>query len=165
MPTRASALFLAVFAGAASAGEPVPPDPWEVIHSVRALGPAEVVRDDFRDPLIRATLDDAPALPWEVSFYGCRLGRDCVSALLTLRLWHRTWEEDPPPARSVARRIAEWNASKLVGRAWRDAGGRIVLDHAVVFGPGLPAETLASTLEAWVDAMREFAEHVDFPKE
>ena len=136
------------------------PDPWEIIHKVRELGPADVTRDDFRDSLITASLpNDDGALEFEVSFYGCNLGRNCDRILLTLRLQHEEWAEEPPPADV----FADWIGQKLIGRAWLDGENRAVLDHPVVIGPGLPAETLAGTIEAWSTAMPEFAEHIDFP--
>lgn len=158
-----AALLAAVIgqAGLASADTLVPPDPWKLIHAVRTLGPADVGRDDFRDPRITGDLegpDGAPlGLVYHVTFYGCEMGRDCTSVLLTLRLADPRWQTRPP-----ARALAAWNRTKLVGRAWLDDDGRAVLDHAVVIGRGLPAATLNATLSAWATAMREFAEHVDF---
>ena len=140
----------------------VPPDPWQIIHKVREFGPAEVGRDDFRDPLITADLaggEGAAGLTYEVAFYGCSLGRDCRRILLALRLSHEDWAETPPEAGL----LSEWNATRLIGRAWLDGGNRAVLDHAVVIGPGLPPETLGETLSAWTDSMREFADFLDFP--
>ena len=152
----------ALLALPAAAEDLVPPDPWQVIHKVRELGPAEVGRDDFRDPLITAGLaggEGAVGLPYEVAFYGCSLGRDCRRILLTLRLSHEDWAEAPPEAGL----LAEWNATRLIGRAWLDEWNRAVLDHAVIMGPGLPPETLGNTLSAWADSMREFADFLDFP--
>ena len=158
MPATAAALA----SPCALAADLVPPDPWEIIHKVRELGPAEVGRDDFRDPLITASLaggEGAAGLPYEVSFYGCALGRDCRRILLTVRLSTEDWADTPPDAG----RLAEWNATRLVGRAWLDDRNRAVLDHAVVIGPGLAPETLGETLSAWAGAMQEFAEFLDFP--
>ena len=149
--------------GPALADDLVPPDPWQVIHKVRALGPADVGRDDFRDPLITADLNGSDGnpvgLPYEVAFYGCSLGRNCDTILLTLRLARDEWAEEPPEPGL----LADWNREKLVGRAWLDDQGRAILDHAVVIGPGLPGATLSQTLSAWANAMVEFAEHLDFP--
>ena len=161
---RIAAIFtLALFAQGAGADDLIPPDPWEVVHKVRALGTAEVGRDDFRDPVIRAELstddDDFSKLRYEVSFYGCDLGRDCTSILLSLRLFDESWGRQPP-AKTV---FATWNREKLVGRAWRDPSGRAVLDHAVIIGRGIPPQMLERTLAAWATAMREFADHIDFP--
>lgn len=140
----------------------VSPDPWQVIHAVRALGPAEVGRDDFRDPQIIADLtgpDGAPSgLRYHVTFYGCDMGgRNCQSVLLTIRLSKPRWRDRPP-----YRAVAKWNRTKLIGRAWIDDRKRAVLDHALVMGPGLPPETLTATLAAWIFAMQEFAQRLDF---
>ncbi len=166
---KATGLALAAILAAAPAAQAdtlVPPDPWQVVHAVRTLGPAEVRRDDFRDPQITARLQDhdghGQGLPYEVSFYGCDLGRDCQSILLTLRLWQDAWASPPGEGGKLAQKLAGWNRAKLIGRAWRDDTGRLVLDHAVVMGPGLDEMTLKQTLSAWASAMQEFAEHVDF---
>ena len=160
---RWAALALALAQAPASAADVVPADPWEIIHAVRDLGPADVGRDDFRDPIIRADLKDADGaaldLPWEVGFYGCWMGRNCDAILLTLRLTREEWEEEPPEAEI----FEEWNRTRLIGRAWIDDQGRAVLDHPVVIGPGLTKATLSQTLSAWANAMLDFAEHVDFP--
>ena len=149
--------------GPAAAGDIISTDPWEVIHAVRAFGPADVVKDDFRDPRIDAVLErDAGGpggLPYTLTFHGCDMGRNCTSILLALRLRHASWAEKPP-SDAV---LAAWNARKLVGRAWLDAENGAVLDHAVVMGAGLPRDTLTATLDLWKTAMREFMEHVDFP--
>lgn len=162
-PVAAAVLAALVLLGSvpANGDELVPPDAWKVIHAVRALGPAEVGRDDFRDPQITADLtrpDGAPlGLMYHVTFYGCELGRDCSSVLLSLRLFRPQWQSRPPHGV-----LSDWNRTKLIGRAWLDGENRAVLDHPVVMGRGLPADTLAATLSAWSGAMREFAELLDF---
>ncbi len=144
------------------ANDLVPPDPWQLIHSVRDLGPAEVGKDDFKDPQINADLagaDGAPrGLPYAVSFYGCDQGRGCMTILLSLRLLDEDWQQEPPPDE----KFADWNREKLVGRAWRDTTGHAVLDHVVVIGAGIPKKMLAETLSAWQTAIVEFVEHLDF---
>lgn len=150
-------LFFAVICGEALADAPiVPPDPWEMIHVVRAAAPAEVGRDVYRDPLITATAPGSD-LRYQLVFHGCRFGRECTSVLLVMRL--RTPEGYRRPTLS---NLAEWNATRLIGRAVRDDRGRAVLEHPVVLGSGLPADTLSQTLSAWHRAMAEFTQHVVF---
>ena len=143
----------------------VPPDPWQVIHAVRKLGPADVGRDAFRDPEITANLngsDGAPLnLPYRLTFHGCDLGRDCKSILLSVRLEQARWQKRPPKQAL----LADWNAQKLLGRAWMDDRNRVILDHAVIMGQGMAPGALSATLKAWALAMLEFAEHVDFKQE
>ena len=113
-----AATISALLALPAAAGDLVPPDPWQIIHKVREFGPAEVGRDDFRDPLITAGIvggEGEAGLPYEVAFYGCSLGRNCRRILLTLRLSHDDWAEAPPEAGL----LAEWNATRLIGRRER----------------------------------------------
>lgn len=154
------------FAPAHTLAEPlIPPDPWQVIHAVRKLGPAEVGRDAFRDPEIAADLkgtDGAPLnLPYRLTFHGCDLGRDCTSILLSVRLEQARWQKRPPKQAS----LAAWNAQKLLGRAWLDDRNRVILDHVIVMGPGMTGGTLSATLQAWALAMLEFTEHIDYKQE
>lgn len=141
------------FLAPATAAELVPVDPWQVIHVAREFGPAEVASDGMKDPQIRASAD---GLHYRVTFYGCRLGRDCDTILFDARLSRNEWQAKPPRAKL----FAEWNARKLFGRAWVDDEGRAVLDHPVALGPGAPKAMLQATFERWRTALAEFAEHV-----
>ena len=154
------------FAPAHTLAEPlIPPDPWQVIHVVRKLGPAEVGRDAFRDPEITADLsgmDGAPPkLAYHLTFHGCDLGRDCSSILLSVRLEQKRWQKKPPKQA----RLAAWNARKLLGRAWLDEQNRVILDHAVIMGQGMAPGALSATLKAWTLAVLEFAQHIDYKQE
>ena len=133
----------------------VPPDAWEVIHTARAFGPAEVGQDAMKDPLITGTID---GLAYEIAFYGCWLGRKCESVLFHAQLARKDWKPQ-------AKLLKEWNREKLVGRAWIDDKTTAVLDHAVAMGPGLPEETLKLVFASWRTALAEYAEHLDFPRE
>ena len=136
----------------AEGAELVPADPWQIIHTARNFGPAEVGRDAMLDPQITAEVD---GLAYDVAFYGCWLGRECQAILFRARLSKADWKP-------TARKIQAWNAGKLYGRAWVDGAGNAVLDHAVPMQGGLPAATLKAGFMAWRTALVEFAEHVDF---
>lgn len=146
-----SAVALATPVGAA---ELVPPDPWEIIHLAREMGPAEVGRDGMKDPQIRGTVD---GLHYRIDFYGCRLGRDCDTILLEARFARKEWKE-APPEEDV---FADWNRTKLFGRAWADDEGRAVLDHPITMAAGLPAETLRAVLSRWRKTLEEYASHLN----
>ena len=133
----------------------MPPDPWEVIHIAREFGPAEAARDGMEDPQIRGTVD---GMHYRVTFYGCRLGRDCDTILFDARFSRKEWQDEPPDAQ----RLARWNAEKLFGRAWLDDENRVVLDHPVALAGGVPKATLRATFERWKAALAEYAAWVDF---
>ena len=159
-------LFRAIACAAALTGpalaDTVPADPWQVIHAARAVGEAEVGRDGLRDPEITGTLGQgtpAAGLAYRVGFYGCELEQRCRTILLSARL------DGAEPWAPAPEKIAQWNAGKLFGRAWIDSDGRAVLDHPVAMAGGLPQETLDAVFAAWVLALGEFAEYLDFPSE
>ncbi|MEM9063224.1 MAG: YbjN domain-containing protein [Pseudomonadota bacterium] len=139
----------------ARAAEPVPADPWEVIHTARKMGAAEVRRDTLRDPVIAANSD---GLRYQIAFYGCHLGRRCETLLFQARLRDPRWKNDPPRPADMD----VWNATKVYGRAFLAASGHAVLEHPVAMHGGIPQATLAATFEAWLDALEEFSDHVDF---
>ncbi|MEM7423696.1 MAG: YbjN domain-containing protein [Pseudomonadota bacterium] len=149
--------WLAMATGGAAA-KTVPPDPWEVIHAARVFGEASVGRDALRDPLITGIVD---GLRYEIAFYGCWLGRECKTILFQAHFRDPRWGDGGPDAEAMA----AWNRAKLIGRASIPESGGAVLDHAVAMASGLPRPTLDATFAAWLDALREFAEYVDFKAE
>ena len=116
---------------------------------------SDETKDKLRDPVILA---EAHGLKYGIEFYGCRLGRNCATILFRTRLFD---------GRGRSRHISgndldDWNGSKLFGRAVLDDSGRPVLEHPVAMGPGLPQDTMRANFEAWVTALEQFANHVDF---
>jgi hypothetical protein len=144
---------LVTFAAPARADELVPPDPWQIIHVAREFGPAEVARDGMDDPQIRGTIE---GLNYRLTFYGCRLGRDCDTILFDARFSRTEWDEERPPVEL----FAEWNRAKLFGRAWLDDERRAVLDHPVALADGIPKPVLRATFERWRTALAEYAGHI-----
>ena len=154
---RRFGLWVAVFAlftGYAVEAEEtlVPPDPWEIIHAAREFGPAEVGRDDLRDPMITGELDGTP---YSIAFYGCWLGRQCKTILFQADLGREDWSPE-------VQMIDDWNARALFGRAWMRDDGHAVLDHPVAMADGLPKAALAATFEAWRAALDEYKDFIDF---
>lgn len=147
-------MLLPVLVGAQSVPE-VPPDPWEVIHIARESGSAEVTRDKLRDPVINA---QAEGVDYDISFYGCDLGRGCTSILFRAKLYNREWEDDHPEVGM----IDDWNAEKLFGRAVLSDSGHAILEHPVAMGAGLSRNAMRASFSAWLTALEEFADHVDF---
>ena len=133
----------------------VPTDPWEIIHIAREAGDAEVSRDRYRDPVIRANSD---GVDYEITFYGCWLGRNCATILFRASLLNPEWGGDHPEIEIVD----DWNSSKLFGRAILTESGHAILEHPVAMGRGLSRQTMRATFSAWTKALDEFAEHVDF---
>ena len=153
--TIIAAIATVAVTSAVNAENLVPADPWEVIHIAREHGRASVTKDKLRDPIILA---EAHGLKYGIEFYGCNLGRDCATILFRTRLFE---------GRGRSRHISgndldDWNGTKLFGRAVLDDSGRPVLEHPVAMGPGLPQDTMRANFEAWVTALEQFANHVDF---
>lgn len=135
----------------------MPADPWQLIHVARMLGSADVTRDALGDQMILAQMTlDTGDLPFEITFYDCHLGRDCSAALLTVRFPAHSGESKP-----LQRQTAMWNREKLIGRAWLEAENRLVLDHSIVFGDGLPKQSVEATMIAWRRAIREAVNYFD----
>ena len=130
----------------------VPPDPWEIIHTARELGPAEVGKDNMRDPVIEGELDGTP---YRISFYGCWLGRQCKTILFQADLGRDGWEALPAD-------LEAWNARALFGRAWLREDGRAALDHPVAMAEGLPKASLHATFDAWRTALEDYKNFLDF---
>ncbi|HLS18551.1 MAG TPA: YbjN domain-containing protein [Paracoccaceae bacterium] len=148
----AAIVLLLLSSVGAAASEPIRADPWQIIHIAREFGPAEVHRDGMNDPQIRGELDGQS---YRIDFYGCRLGRDCESVLLSARLSFKG------AADASAREFPqEWNRRKLVGRAWFDPGGRdeaqMVLDHPILLGEGVAEPVFRASMEQWRAALGEF---------
>lgn len=149
----AAAIFLLLLSSAGlAASEPIRADPWQIIHIAREFGPAEVHRDGMNDPQIRGELDGQS---YRIDFYGCRLGRDCESILLSARLAFEGGNDA-----SGQEFPQEWNRRKLFGRAWFDPGKRgdaqMVLDHPILLGEGIAGSVFNASLEQWRAALGEF---------
>ncbi|MFK7944989.1 MAG: YbjN domain-containing protein [Paracoccaceae bacterium] len=148
-----SAVFALFSAYAVKADEAlVPPEPWEIVHTARAFGPAEVGRDSLRDPTIEGAIDGTP---YRISFYGCWLGRKCETILFQAEFENEDWSPDLGD-------LDAWNAKALFGRAWLREDGRVALDHAVAMADGLPRASLDATFEAWRMALAEYKKFLDF---
>lgn len=151
------ALWTVVFAlfatyAARAAETLVPPDPWEIIHTAREFGSADVSRDSMRDPVIDGEVD---GIPYRISFYGCWLGRECKTILFQADLGREDWEP-------VVEDLEAWNRRALFGRAWLREDGRAALDHPVAMAEGLPKASLFATFEAWRIALDEYKDFLDF---
>lgn len=130
-------------------------DPWEIIHIAREFGPADVGRDQMRDPVIAGKLDGQP---YRIDFYDCYLGRDCSVILFKTGLSKEDWEDSPPDHED----IGDWNREKLLGRAYLDDENRVVLEHPVVLDEGMTRENLDAAFRRWRDAVEDFTDFLDF---
>ena len=151
------------FPSASEAGQIVPPDPWEIIHTAREFGEAGVERDNMSDPMISGALnvdDDVLKLPYEIGFYGCQLGRDCQTIVFRTQLGSAEWDEEPPHLDL----FDAWNRRKLIGRAFWSLDGKAILEHPVAMNAGLPKETLLATFQVWKTAVMDYKDFLDFPE-
>ena len=157
---RAIVLAISLAATSALAEDIVPADPWEVIHTAREFGEAEVGKDALQDPVILGTYqadEDMPKIGYQIGFYDCDLGRACRILLFRAQLNDKAWKKMPPnPA------IFDlWNRRKLVGRAYWDPQSGAVLEHAVAMSDGLPKKTLESVFQMWTGAVIDYSEFLD----
>ena len=87
----------------------------------------------------------------------CKLARDCRTILFSADLARDDWaDKAPDPAV-----FAAWNGQKLIGRAYWDDDRGAVLEHPVMMANGLPKQALIETFDAWVLAVRDYADYLE----
>ena len=138
-----------------SRADAIAPDPWTLVHVARSHGTADVGRDAMQDPQIHASHQGRA---YALSFYGCYLGRSCTTLLFESRI-------DAPEDADIEALAAEWNSTRLIGRAFKDRDERLGLDHAVALGGPAPRTVVEATFTAWLTALEDFAQHIDFKEE
>lgn len=148
-------MLMVLGARAAIADERVPADPWEVVHTARDFGTADVGKDALKDWAILGEIDKRP---YEIVFHDCYLGRDCSVALFRMSLYRDAWEDDGPDE-DIA---IDWNREKLFGRAFVDDDNRLVLEMPVNMKGGLPPPLLQSTFDWWREISEEFTDAAGF---
>ena len=135
-----AALMLAA-AGAAPAGATVGAGQPEGLVAVleEAGFAARLGRTRRGDPLIHAATPGA--LPFQIRFFGCRNGADCLSIQLVAGFAARGVELET---------VNGWNAAMRFGRVHVTPGGQPVLSYDLAFAPeGLPAPHVAEQFELW----------------
>jgi hypothetical protein len=130
-------------------------DPWRIIHIAKEYGTAHVGRDALREPMIEGAMG---GVAYRIVFHECYLGRDCRVLMFQSALYKDEWASKPPAPSELAR----WNREKLFGRAYRDDGNRMFLEHPVTLEGGVPVENLKDAFMRWQIALEEFSDFIDF---
>ena len=141
----------ALFSASAEAGVRVS----KIAEVMRAegYGGQALIKDD--EIVILSEIED---IPFEVQFYECEratrgFDAECDEVLLVAFL-----EPDDAPSLD---QLNAWNASSLIGRAYRLRDGSIGFDHPFTAEGGLLDRTIAENI-AWFDAaLIEFVEFLE----
>ena len=152
----AALLFSATFvAPVASADELVDAaNPERMVAILRGLGhPAQLDRDEVGDPLIRS---EVSGTRFAILFYGCDETRHDDCNFLLFRVGYDLAEG------LELERINEWNATELVGRAFRDEVNDPWLELAWNLDGGVTARNFESTIAWWEAAVARFEQHIRF---
>lgn len=146
---------LALQAPAATAEELVNAvNPERLVNSIRELGyRAELETDDVGDPLIKSSVGGTR---FAIVFYGCDEHRHDDCDFLLFKVGYDMQEE---VALEV---INRWNATQLVGRAYRDDVNDPWLEMAWNLQGGVSAANFESTFEWWEVSVGQFEDHIGF---
>ncbi|HEX7034134.1 MAG TPA: YbjN domain-containing protein [Pseudomonadales bacterium] len=153
--TAALASSVTLFAPAASADELVDAaDPARMISILRGLGhPAQLDTDEVGDPLIRS---EVGGTRFAILFYGCDEARHDSCNFVLFRVGY-----DLADGLDLER-INEWNATELVGRAFRDDVDDPWLELAWNLDGGVTARNFETTIACWEAAVARFEQHIRF---
>lgn len=90
-----------------------------------------------------------------IYFYGCQDNRNCTS--IQLFSGYRT------EGSVRMNKINEWNTGKRFARAYISDSGSARIEHDMYLGRnGLDADDFAQMLSLWLQAVRQFEEHIDW---
>lgn len=144
-----------LFTPAASADELVDAaDPARMVSILRGLGhPAQLDTDEVGDPLIRS---EVAGTRFAILFYGCDQTRHDGCNFVLFRVGYDLAEG------LDLERINEWNATELLGRAFRDDVNDPWLELAWNLDGGVTARNFESTIAWWEAAVVRFEQHIRF---
>lgn len=147
-----STLFASFLAAPLAAQNVTSTDPASVLDALQGVGHSATLSSDASgDPMIEAEGDNGPYRIW---FYGCTANTRCTSVNFSAGF-------DLPTGASLDV-MNEWNASKLVGRAFLDDENDPFVDHYVVLGGGVSLLNFATFVREWDRALGEFRDVIDF---
>ncbi|MEL6363907.1 MAG: YbjN domain-containing protein [Pseudomonadota bacterium] len=119
----------------------------EVMRNVGYGGQA-LIKDD--EIVILSEIED---IPFEVQFYNCEREDVGFDAECDEVLFVAFPEPDEEPSLDV---LNAWNATSLVGRAYKLSDGVVGLDHPIAADGGLDETTIADNLDWFDTALMEF---------
>lgn len=145
---RAAALILAFGAGPALAQPVTAEDPDRIAALMEAAGfPAEIVTTAYGDPAILS--EAAGDIPFELRFFGCDRGRQCLSVQLRAGF---------PAGGLTAEEVNVWNGAMRYGRAHLGAPGEVFLSYDInLEAGGVPEANFAAQLAMWQMLLDRFA--------
>lgn len=127
-------------------------EPKHLVSILRGMGqPAELDTDDVGDPLIRSEIDGTR---YWIVFYGCDEERHDRCEVLLFRVGYALSNGIDLD------RINDWNATELMGRAFRDEENDPWLEMAWNLDGGVTARNFESTVEWWEAALTRFEQHI-----
>ncbi|MEM9099008.1 MAG: YbjN domain-containing protein [Pseudomonadota bacterium] len=112
-------------------------------------GEASWQRDDLGDPIIFATLEEAPYL---IEFYGCDEGKNCTD----LRFVAYGAPDREVHRNALVWKVSEWNRDRRFGKAVMTEEGGLLLEMNVSLQGGVTRQNLDTTFDWWRIAMSEF---------
>lgn len=129
-------------------------DAKKLVSIIRDLGyRAELETDAMGDPLIRSSVGGTR---FAIVFYGCDEKRHDNCDLLLYKVGYDMKEGVDLDV------VNRWNATQLVGRAYRDDVDDPWLEMAWNMTGGVSARNFESTFEWWEVTVAEFEEHIGF---
>lgn len=129
-------------------------DPQKLVSIIRDLGyRAELETDEVGDPLIRSSVGGTR---FAIVFYGCDAEHHDDCSLLLYKVGYDLADGIELEA------INRWNATQLIGRAYRDDVGDPWLELAWNLSGGVSASNFESTFEWWEVSVAKFETHIGF---
>lgn len=158
LPTLAFLLFVTapMFAGAEGTSEPLvdASDPQRLVELIQDMGyRAQLDKDEVGDPLITSSVGGTK---FAIIFYGCDKDTNKDCDFLLYKVGYDLDRE------MTLESINEWNATQLVGRAYRDDVKDPWLEMAWNVKGGVSVANFQSTFEWWELSVGAFEDHIGF---
>lgn len=129
-------------------------DPEKLVSIIRSLGyRAELETDNVGDPLIRSSVGGTR---FAIIFYGCDEATHDNCKLLLYKVGYDLTDGIDLEV------VNQWNATELVGRAYRDDVNDPWLEMSWNLSGGVSALNFESTFEWWEASVGRFERHIDF---
>ncbi|MEM8793878.1 MAG: YbjN domain-containing protein [Pseudomonadota bacterium] len=123
------------------------PDP--ISDMAWRYGEARWARDQLGDPIIHASLGQAP---YTIEFFGCDQGRDCKD----LRFVAHANLGEQISKQKLVWQVSDWNRERRFGKAVMTEDGGLCLEMNVTLQGGVTRQNLDMTFDWWRVALSEF---------
>jgi hypothetical protein len=148
----AAAACLMALAGTAGAQTVSSQQPDSLVAALQNLGyRAQLEKDSSGDPRVRSSIEGVNYSFW---FYGCTNGADCSLVIMSAG-----FDLDRNVGLDL---INDWNARKLIGRAFLDEEQDPIIDHPVVMEGGISTAAFGELITRWGWALSDFKTHIGF---